>query len=93
MEITEKDVINYLNKIKTKDELYHYHDILKARAKQIEQKIASKFNVGDKVKFIGKYGNEVKGTITKVNQKTIKLISTDNIRWKVSPSLLSYGED
>lgn len=47
------------------------------------------FRVGDKVQWNSKYGRLEQGTITKINHKTIKVITTSNQQWSCSPSLLS----
>lgn len=43
-----------------------------------------KFRVGQRVKFISKYGKSVEGTIEKINRKTVSLYKcTDGIMWRV----------
>ena len=48
----------------------------------------SKTSQGDKVKWMSKYGRTIEGTITKVNTKTIKVSTSSDGQWSVSPSLL-----
>jgi len=45
--------------------------------------------VGDKVQWNSKFGYVEQGTITKINHKTIKVITASNQQWSCSPSLLS----
>jgi hypothetical protein len=49
----------------------------------------SKFNIGDRVSWIGTDGIKRTGIIIKMNQKTVSVkISTDGY-WNISPELLS----
>lgn len=54
-----------------------------------QQKAADGLRVGDKVQWNSKYGKVIQGTITKVNLKTIKISTTTDGNWSVSPSLLT----
>lgn len=53
----------------------------------------SNFSVLDKVSFIHN-GEEKHGTITRLNQKTVTIITDDDEHWNVNPSLLKKrGKD
>ncbi len=44
----------------------------------------SKFRIGQRVKFVSKYGRFVEGTIEKINRRTVSLEScTDGKHWRV----------
>ena len=46
------------------------------------------FNLGDMVSF--EYnGQKILGTITKLNQKSVSIVTLDGKPWKVSPQLLA----
>lgn len=70
----------------------HMYDLLATRVAMLQQMAKFRYSVGDTVTFTGKYGALVKGTITKINQKTIKVKADQSaILWTVSPSLLSLA--
>jgi hypothetical protein len=81
-----------LNKIETSAELHEVYEHLKSIQNKIVIRNSLQFNIGDKVEFDSKRGYKVEGTVTKVNQKTIKLTSTKGgtvgTRWNVSANLL-----
>ncbi len=54
-----------------------------------QHKAACAFKVGDTVQWQSKYGKTMQGTIAKVNTKSIKIITTTEGQWSVSPSLLT----
>ena len=83
----KEDVVKYLWDISNKDEIHELFGILRGRNRELEEQIATSFQVGDPVQFTSKYGTVVTGTVAKRNQKTIK-VKTDQGMWKVSPSLL-----
>jgi hypothetical protein len=56
-----------------------------------EASVGGTFVVGDRVKFTGRSGQTVTGTVIKINAKTIKVKSID-VTWAVSPSLLTLVE-
>lgn len=63
-------------------------DLYNSQSRFIQGNMASTFRVGDKVKWMSKYGRTIEGTITKVNTKTIKVSTSSDGQWSVSPSLL-----
>lgn len=47
------------------------------------------FTVGSRVKFYGRDGGEVSGTVIKINRKNVKVLADGTTaQWTVSPSLL-----
>ena len=51
---------------------------------QVQTEKISRFRVGQRVKFLSKYGKSVEGTIEKINRKTIGLgTCTDGIKWRI----------
>ena len=52
--------------------------------KKSQDKIST-FRIGQRVKFISKYGTSVEGTIEKINRRTVSLYKcTDNKLWRVA---------
>ena len=83
-----EDVEGYIRSINSTSELQKISKIISARHKELQRHMATKFSVGDKVTFSGKYGNVESGKIIKINQKSIDVRTLTN-RWRVSPSMLS----
>jgi hypothetical protein len=48
-----------------------------------------KFNIGDVVSFSPEPGRIVSGTIVRLNQKTVSMVTKEGCHWRVSPSYLS----
>lgn len=88
--IDKQQIKEYIFTIKDRREIKELWALLKQRAKQIEEKITIKFNVGDKVEFYAR-GSTIIGTITQINRATIK-VKTDTTIWRVTPSLLTKIE-
>ena len=61
---------------------------MKLRHQARSQMALAKYHAGDRVQFKNLQGKIVKGTIIRINRKTITLHSDDHLNWKVSPSLL-----
>jgi hypothetical protein len=47
-----------------------------------------RFAIGDRACFEREDGTTVRGTIIRYNKRTVSLIATDGLQWKVSPGLL-----
>jgi len=82
------DVISYLWNIGDRKEIDTMWNILKRRAKQLDEQIANSFSIGDKVSFKGRYNRVETGVVTKVNTKTIN-VRTESNMWRVAPSILN----
>jgi hypothetical protein len=78
---------NELRNVKTMDDLHEVYAFLKGVQTRIMTISAQKFMAGDAIEFTYK-GKKVQGIVTKVNQKTIKVLSTDKVKWSISPNLL-----
>jgi hypothetical protein len=76
-----------LIKIESFEDLKEVYGFLKTISAKLSSKQALRFNLLDTVEFTYQ-GKTVRGTVTKVNQKTIKVLAADKKRWSVSPNLL-----
>lgn len=47
------------------------------------------FNVGDRVSFRPPDGNEVRGTVVRLNTKSVTVATADGIQWRIGPTLLT----
>lgn len=54
-----------------------------------QSQLTNNFRVGQFVKFKDKYNRDIFGEITKINQKTISVVTGDYFTWKCSPNLIS----
>lgn len=62
---------------------------VQARYKHIQEQLKFNFSVGQKVSFRDtRRARTIEGTIVKINPKNIRVLSTTNITWTVSPALL-----
>lgn len=74
------------------EDLKAINDAVKTRWNSIQYHTAQNFKRGDNVKFfVRKTGRNVLGKVTKVNAKTVQVMSTDNVSWKVAPQLLEQA--
>jgi hypothetical protein len=48
--------------------------------------------LGDRVSFESEAGRKIVGTILRLNRKSVSLIDSDGIQWRVSPALVSRVE-
>lgn len=70
-------------------EMNAVYAMLTDRHGQIQVDAAGDFRIGQLVEFTGKRGLVIKGSINRINRKTIGLTNcTDGINWRVSPSIL-----
>ena len=86
------EMIAFLNTATTA-ELLELNRAVVARIKYAQKmnqvRAGNQFTVGEIVSFISKRtGMPIKGRITKINTKTVKLDCAANGLWSVSPSLL-----
>lgn len=81
--------VNVILNINSKEDLKMISMALKTRWSEIEYEVGSKLTIGKMVKFMTKRGTTVQGRVTKVNMKTVKVVTDGNVVWTVSPSLLS----
>jgi len=66
--------------------------VINARWVGLSQQAKARFHKGCYVRFTDKYGELVYGTVTKVCQKNIKIVSTCGLKWTVSPTFLTKVE-
>lgn len=86
--LDERKALAQLMRKANRDDLNEVVRLFKAQQSRLTTMATAKWAVGDEVEFDSKYGSKVRGTIIKVNSKTIKMKSTDGVTWVVSPSLL-----
>ncbi len=88
---SEQDIKRFINLLDY-DELVKLNEYIVKRLNLILNKRAmekvQEFNVLDRVYFIDNDGNEITGTIIRLNQKTVTIKADDGKRWRVSPSFL-----
>ncbi len=46
------------------------------------------FNVGDRVSFEPDCGHEVTGTIVRLNRKSVTVVASDGVQWRVAPGFV-----
>jgi len=55
----------------------------------------AEFKVGDRVSFQPERGRQVVGTVVRLNTKSVTVVSTEGVQWRVAPVFLERadGED
>ena len=87
MIMINKDVYDYI-KNADNETLNVIITQINRRRSALQEEAIDNFVVGQAVEFTRKDGDIVRGSIQKINRKTI-IVKTDlNLLWKVSPSLL-----
>lgn len=87
MIMLNKDVYDYI-KSADNETLNAIITQINRRRSALQEEAIDNFVVGQDVEFTRKDGDTIRGSIQKINRKTI-LVKTDlNLLWKVSPSLL-----
>lgn len=76
----------------TEEELVHLNQLIVERLRIMQHVRAHnamiQFRIGQRVKFTDNTGQEVRGTLTKYNRKSVTVVTDDGMQWTVSPSLL-----
>lgn len=88
--MTKEQILLALPKLSEQDlrEVYENTlDILKHQQTMRQFEATKAFKINDKVFFDSKRGMRVEGTISKINVKSIKVVTANGI-WNVSPSML-----
>ena len=65
--------------------------LLKDKHSQLARRTTRSLLVGDTVEFPGRYGSVLRGTITKINAKTVGVRVVDNgrpVNWRVNSALI-----
>lgn len=86
MIMINKDVYDYI-KNADNETLNVIITQINRRRSALQEEATDNFVVGQDVEFTRKDGDIVRGSIQKINRKTIH-VKTDFVTWKVSPSLL-----
>ena len=86
MNLLNKDVYDYI-KNADNETLNVIITQINRRRSALQEEATDSFVVGQDVEFTRKDGDIVRGSIHKINRKTIH-VKTDLVLWKVSPSLL-----
>jgi len=89
--MTEAELNQAINLINTAslDDYRVLVSTLKNRYNAINHKHTSILRCGQRVSFETKRGIKVEGIVTKVNRKTVKVMTDDTQFWAVSPLLIS----
>jgi hypothetical protein len=78
----------------SREELLFVNRLVVNRLKLLSQERSTtqmmKFNIGEKVKFEGRYGETKTGIIIRLNKKTVSIHTDDNEQWNVAPGLLKH---
>ncbi|MBN1647969.1 MAG: hypothetical protein JW874_08045 [Spirochaetales bacterium] len=78
-----------------REELFFINRLVVNRLKLLSQERSTaqmmKFNIGEKVRFEGRYGEIKTGIIFKLNKKTVSIHTEDNEQWNVAPGLLKHS--
>lgn len=69
-------------------ELDEIVSMIKLRRSHLQEITGQKFAVGDQVRFDARTRGMVIGKITKINRKTVKVMSNKGVLWTVTPSFL-----
>ena len=86
MIVLNKDVYDYI-KNADNETLNVIITQINRRRSVLQEEAIDNFVVGQDVEFTRKDGEIIRGSIQKINRKTIH-VKTDFVMWKVSPSLL-----
>jgi hypothetical protein len=71
------------------EELNRAVEAIKLRRTYLARQVTNSVLIGDRVSFKGRRNVVVVGTVEKINIKTVVVLSTTGVRWKVTSSLLS----
>lgn len=97
--VDEEKTMKTVSEIKTailngnfsNEEIRILSSALNLKFREMQSRATHSFSRGDKVQFMSKRGL-IKGTVTRVNQKTVSVQAFDGVQWKVSGSLLSLRD-
>lgn len=81
-----KSIAQHIVREATADDITLLVQAIKTRQSLLQAREVHKFSIGDKVMFVAR-GGTIRGTITKINQKTVR-VATSQGDWRVAPSLL-----
>ena len=75
----------------SRSELELVVEAVKLRRTQLAKSAARKFVRGDSVRFTGRGGATVRGTVEKVNPKTVVVDAGIDGKWRVTASMLTLA--
>lgn len=73
-------------------ELRDLQDLVIVAMKRLQATATMMFRSGDRVSFQARDGRTITGTVLKVHQKTVSVISDTKTPWKVSGTLLTLKD-
>lgn len=92
MNVPEQKRIEDFIKSLGRDDLIYLNSLIIERLKLLSQMTSSeamsRFNLGERVKFTGNDGKILKGTIVRLNKKTVSIKTDNGHHWNVAPQLL-----
>jgi hypothetical protein len=93
--LDKASAIEAVNKLSEGD-LRFLSNLIYERLKILHQMKSSmqmtRFTVGDKVNFTGPSGEIKRGTVLRLNKKTVSVITEEKQQWNVAPGLLKRDE-
>ena len=75
----------------TSSEIDRVIEAVKMRRTALAKGAARRIRVGDQVRFTGRRGQNIQGTVHKVNPKTVIVDTATSGRWRVTASMLSVA--
>jgi len=81
-------VSNALDKITDADTMRQALHIFNLRQRYLQSLTAMTFRKGQRVEFDARSRGIVKGVITKINTKSVKVLADSGMKWNVSPMFL-----
>lgn len=70
------------------EELSAVHSLVNEEWTSLQNRAAHSFRKNDQVEFEDRTGNTVRGTVSRVNKKTVTIDVPGTRGWRVAPSLL-----
>lgn len=81
--------IKAIHGIQSNDELNQIIEAIKLQRTYLSRQTTRSLRVGDTVEFAGRGGRMVRGTVEKINRKTVIVAEAGYGRWRVTASLLT----
>jgi hypothetical protein len=76
----------------TEQELTQLNHVIIQRLRLMQQIRAHgamvNFHIGQSVSFVSSTGQNIRGVIARHNRKSVTVVTSDGVQWRVSPSLL-----
>lgn len=86
-------VIEFINnELNTRQDIDRVRAALHGAMDRNTSNLTRQFRIGDTVEWDSKYGSKMSGRITKINNKSIKVLVNNGDIWTVSPGLLRKVE-